>query len=682
MTQTPSLSINSMRGRVLWPLFSLLLVETLGLVLVFRFSDAPITPFSAIVAAIILATGLLPAVLRPSPEHVLAACLATVFGIFLLIPFDPPINEILTLGPQLRDFSGHLLFRLLNGAAIGPFVLHLSSRFPRRSALSSKVIVSAYAITVGLLVIFFLIPANGFKKWFFALMVLWLFVLVVWAIALLIRISRDPSPEHRRSAQQARLLLFSLVLANSGLLIRLGIMAQQNQAISYNFALAPQIFLPIGISYAILRHDLFEIDSALRRALAYATLSLTLIAGYLALTVTLTALLAKIWPQFRGAAAAIGVLVAAAAFDPLRGRLQRLIDHSLYPDRLKFEQAISSARAQLTQVVNRQQIIDLLTQEVPREIGAEWGSLSFAPAPDIPGHFESKPSWNAQLIVGGSSLGRYWLGARLAGPTFSREEKAQLSTLVGQAALALAYAGTIDELNALNRQLESRVDQRTTQVLTQQRALAVVEERRRLARELHDSVTQTLFSINLSARAIRGMVRKDTYTAEQELSELEISAQDALEEMRTLLSQLRNPPEVTDVPRLVNFSPQLEDLCAQMQGSHGLQITLIQPASQLLPSHLSEEITAILREAFINIAKHSGTLEAVCSAEQQNDVFVIQVSDQGRGFSLENSNSVPQHFGLRGIHERAAALNGTIQIQAQPGTGTAIEARFPLQPAQ
>ena len=661
----------------LWPLIVLIVLEALGLAQVIQLSDAPITGFSTLTAAIVLSTGLLPAMLRPNPEHVLAACLATVFAAFLLIPFDPPINEILTVGFQPKYFSTYLLFRLINGAAIGPLMLHLTSRFPRRSGLSGRLLAAVYAGTAGLLGIFFWLPPMGYKKHLFALMVLWLFVLVAWSVALLVRTSRNPDPEQRRSAQQARLLIFSLLLANSGLLIRLGIMALQDQPVPYQVALAPQVFLPIGISYAILRHDLFDIDAALRRTLAYTVLSLTLIAGYLAFTVTLSALLARTWPQFRGAAAAVGVLVAAAAFEPLRGRLQRWIDRALYPGRIKFKQALTDGRVQLSQVVDRDQIIHLLTKEIPSEIGAAWGTLSLAPEPDLPGPFESPPAWNAQLIVGGTSLGRYWLGPRQAEPTFSREEKAQLNALVSQAALALAYADTIEELNTLNRQLEARVEQRTNQILDQQRALAVIEARRKLARDLHDSVTQTLFSINLGARAIRNMVHADTESAETELEGLEKSAQGALEEMRALLAQLRDPEEVTDAPQLTNFSEQLEGLCKRLEEEHGLQITLMQPSSQLLPAPQADELLAIVGEALINVAKHSGTSAAICAVEQGEDQFVVRVSDQGRGFSRQQAESSPGHFGLRGMRERAARLNGTIQIQSQPGTGTTIEVSLP-----
>lgn len=661
----------------LWPIYVLLLIETLGLAVALLLGNAPLTVFSALISAIILSTGLLPALLRPSFEHLLASCLATVFACFLLIPFEPALNDILKFGPQPEDISTHMIYRLLNGAALGPLLVHLTSRFPRRSSQPRWIIGGMYALTAALLAIFFLLPHGDAKKWLFGSMVIWLMVMVGWALRLLVLTSRDPDPEQRRAAQQARLLIFSLLLANSGLFLRLGLIAIQDIPVTYNLALAPQIFLPIGVAYAVLRHDLFDIDAALRRALAYTSLTLVVLAGYLGLTVTLTSILAQTWPQFRGLAAVIGVLAAAAAFEPLRGRLQRWIDQLLYPDRLKFQAAVEQAHSQLAQVINRDKIIQLLTQAFPEQIGADWGSLSLAPAPDVPGDFESEPSWNAQLIVAGSSLGRYWLGPRRAGPSFSQDEQAQLVSLVGQAALALAYAETIEELNEFNRQLETRVQDRTDQVLNQQRTLAVLEERQRLARELHDSVTQTLFSINLNARVIRGMLDKDIATAGQELSGLEQAAQDASAEMRALLQQLRNPQEMDTVPGMTEFNGQLEKICDEIISSHNLRVSLQAPGSLLIPATLADEVSAIIREALINVAKHSGTSEATCTVTQIDDQLIVQVVDQGLGFSIDDD--LPQgHFGLRGMRERTTSLNGTIEIQSQPGKGTSIEARFPL----
>jgi len=661
----------------LWPLLILLIIESLGLAAALILGKAPVTVFSALISAIILSTGLLPALLRPGYEHLLASCLATVFACFLLIPFEPPLNDIMKFGPQPEDISTHMIFRLLNGAAMGPLLAHLTSLFPRRSSQPNWIIGGMYGLTTALVVIFFLVPPGEIKKWIFGLMVIWLMVMVAWALRQLVETSRNPNPEHRRAAQQARLLIFSLLLANSGLFLRLGLIAIQDQRVTYNLALAPQIFLPLGVTYAILRTDLFDIDAALRRALAYTSLSIVLLAGYLGLTVSLTAILAQTWPQFRGLAAVIGVLAAAAAFEPLRGRLQHWIDQLLYPYRLIFQAAVEQSHEKLAQVIDREQIINLLTQDFPEQIGADWGWLSLAPAPDVPGDFESEPSWNAQLIVAGSSFGRYWLGPRRAGPSFSQDEQAQLISLVGQAALALAYAETIEEINALNRQLETRVQERTNQVLNQQRALAVLEERQRLARELHDSVTQTLFGINLNARVIRGLLYKDIETAGHELIGLEQSAQDASTEMRALLQQLRNPQELVTVQGLVEFNARIETLCQEMESNHKLRVSLQLPSSILIPATLANEVSAIIREALINAAKHSGVTEATCSATQINTQLIVRVVDQGRGFSMEKK--LPQgHFGLRGMRERAISLNGTIEIQSLQGKGTTIEARFPL----
>ncbi len=660
------------RIRTLWPLALLLMGEGLGLWVTSIYAqELPVSVFSALTAVIILATGLLPAILRPSNEHLVAGCLATVFAAFLLIPFDPPLELLIQTGPRPEYLSSYLLFRLVNGAAIGPLMLHLSSRFPRRSTIGNRLIAGMYAASAILLTTFFRVTVLPLKKSIFIFMVFWLFGLVAWSVGLLVRASRITTPEERRTAQQARLLIFSLLLANSGLFLRLALIPLQGVTLSYNVALGPQIFLPLGITYAIMRHDLFDIDAALRRALAYGALSLILLAAYLGSTVLLTARLAQRWPQFRGLAAAIGVLAAAAAFEPLRARLQRAIDRWLYPDRLRFQQAVAETRRSLTQVISREDVINLLTEAFPQKIGAAWGSLSLAPAPDIPGSFESEPVWNSRLIVGGASLGRYWLGPRRAGPTFDKDEQSQLSGLVGQAALALAYAETIAALNTLNRQLEGRVAERTEQVLNQQRALAVINERQRLARELHDSVTQTLFSINLAARALRGLLEKDPQKAATELHMLEDSAQAAQREMRTLMTQLRNPDEHESLPAYANFSSILDKGCDELRQQTGVNTTLQRPEALLLASQQANEIWAIIKEALQNVAKHSGVQAAICRVEQLPEGLEIHILDQGQGFAVETLPA-SGHYGLRGMQERAAQMNGRIEIQSQPGTGTKI----------
>jgi signal transduction histidine kinase len=364
--------------------------------------------------------------------------------------------------------------------------------------------------------------------------------------------------------------------------------------------------------------------------------------------------------------------------------VQSAIDRAFYPDRLNFQREINQAQAALARVVNRQEVIRLLTQELPPRIGVTWANLSLAPAPEVPGQPDLQPAWNTRLIVAGQPLGRYWLGPRRAGPSFDRDEQAQLQSLARQAALALAYADTIEELNQLNQELEERVAQRTTQVLSQQRALAVYEERQRLARNLHDSVTQALFSINLSARALRNLVRRDPSAAVNGLNDLEIAAQQALAEMRALLAQLRAPQgldnaesagEPTNLPRADLCAP-LRQHCQALQSQPSpLHVEIDLPETLFLPAPQADDLLYIVREALHNIIKHSGSDHALCRIIVEAEQLTLAITDQGEGFDPQAL--VGNGYGLRGMQERAEALGGRLKINSQAGVGTAISIQIP-----
>ncbi|MEW5872624.1 MAG: histidine kinase [Chloroflexota bacterium] len=669
--------------RRLWPAFVFLALEVLALASLTWLPQRPAvlaTRFSLGVAFLVLLAGWLPALLRPVPGTLLAACLATVMASILITPLE---NEDLPgyflSTPVIQAAPAYLLLRLVNGALLGPLLFHLAARFPRRAHISDRSLAWVYAASLALLFIVLLAGAKTLRIVAGWSLLAWTGGLAVAAAVLLLRVSRSSAPEERRAAQQARLLFLCLVLAETPALLRpLGLFLRF-EFVSYNFFLAAQILVPLGVAYAVLRHDLFGIDSALRRGLAYAALSLLLLAVYFGLTVGLTALLANVWSQFRGAAAVFSLFVAALGFEPLRKRVQRGIDQALYPDRLNFQRAVGEAQAALGRVVSRQEVIHLLTDELPARLGAEWASLSLFPAPDVPGRTDPEPAWNAQLVVAGQPLGRYWLGPRRAGPSYDRDEQAQLRILSGQAALALAYADTIEALRQLNRELEARVEQRTAQVLHQQRALAAFEERQRLARELHDSVTQALFSMNLSARALRGLVRRDPPAAVSGLSELEAAAQQALAEMRALLAQLRAPQGEQIVEEQADLVGLVRQYCAQLEreaGAAHLKVELDSPESLLLPNHLAHELLQMIKEGLHNVRKHSGVAQANCRILPQGGRLRLWISDRGGGFDPQQAGA--SGFGLRGMRERVQSLGGDFEIETQPGSGTTLKVSIPI----
>jgi len=656
--------------RVLWPLLLLLVAEVIAFRVATAADPLPVTRFSVAVALGALLAGLIPALLRPSLASLLAGSLAIVGASFLVLPFEFGDLPQLVGGRPVTALGSVVILRLMNAAVLGPLALHLTARFPKRSVLSDRHLAAVYSITAGLLCALLLVPPGprlvvaiaGFA---------WVIVLLAASLVQVFLAGRDRATPPARETQQARLLLFTLVIAFLPIGLRLLGFLLGKPLINYNLMLAGQLVWPVGVTYIVLRHDLFNIDAALRRALAYAVLSLGLLAIYFGLTLLLTAALAVELPQVRGLATLVGLFAAAAAFTPLRRRAQWAIDRLLYPERLAFQVEVAAAREALSGIVQRADIISLLADRLPARLGAAWGTLTLDPAPNVPPAGQSPPAWSAQLVVGGRPLGRYWLGPRLPGPAFDADEQAELHALAQQAALALAYAETFDALSSLNRELEERIAERTAQVVDQQRALAVVEERQRLARDLHDSVTQTLFSISLGVRNARGLVRRDPEAALAALAEQESAARQALGEMRSLLAQLRSPSAVE-----VDLAAALRAHGATLERQDGFTVVFVVPPVALLPADQANELLLIAREALHNVFKHGGVSQATCALIIDGAGVELVVTDQGRGFDPTAIGGTG--MGLRGMRERAAALGGTAEAIASPNVGTTVRVRVPV----
>lgn len=671
MTATPAPLLKD-HHRKLWPVAVLIAAELTAFALTTRGAELPVTRLSLGVAAAALLTGLIPALLRPSTESMLAGCMAVVGASLLAMPLEVPSLA----QPLPRLLSGAWpapwLVRLANAAVLGPLALHLTARFPRRNALPGGALAAVYLVTATLWLAPLLAPPAT-RVALLAVSFIWLTALMLAALVQLILASRVETAGDLRSAQQARLLGAVLVVSYTPIMLRTFLLLTGGAALSQELVLLGQLVWPVGVAYIVLRHDLFEIDAVLRRALAYIILSLALLAIYLGLTVLLTTRLTAAWPQFRGLATLLALVIAAAAFAPLRQRAEHLIDRLLYPERLAFRQEVAAAQDALSTVVGRDEIVRLLAERLPDQLGLEWGALALTQhANELP---EKAPAWSTTLAVGGRTQGWYWLGPRRAGSAFDAGERAQLRTLAQHAALALAYAQTFDALNALNRELEARVSERTAQVVAQQRTLAVYEERQRLARDLHDSVTQTLFSISLGMRNVRGLAQCDPGAAASALAEQETAARSALTEMRELLAQLRSPFP-TDEEQM-DLTHALQEHCAGLERQIGLAVALEAPPSLLLPAGLASEALSIAREALHNAAKHAGVRQAACVLTCDGAWLDLIVRDTGCGF---DPSAPAAGLGLRGMRERVAALGGVLDVITTLEQGTVVYARLPLPP--
>ncbi|MFN8412177.1 MAG: sensor histidine kinase [Anaerolineales bacterium] len=629
------------------------------------------TLFSFIVAILIFITGLLPAFVRPQPSHTLVACFAVSFSFFIFLPFDLKDFPFIQPGLPLYHFlDSYLIVRLVSASLLLPMAIHVSARFPRKSDLSAKTIASAYAFSFAILIVFLFSYLAWQRITLLLLFLGWFTFVIVFFFFNLIKIARDTSSENIQDAQRARIILFSIALAEIPLWLRPFTFILGIDIFPYNLLLIFQLFIPFGIAYAVLRHDLFGIDRVLRRTLVYGTVSLLLLTLYLALTTGMTELFAGSLVS-RPLAPVVSLFVSAVLFEPTRRLVQAWLDKILYPDHLKFQSAVVEMQALLVRTNRREEIIRLLTEVFPKQIGAEWGSLKLFPEPDVP-PANLEPAWNARLLAGNVSVGGYWLGPRRTGPLYDVEERVRLNAMASQAALALAYSNAYEALYELNQNLEERVREQAQQTVADQKSIAAFEERQKIARDLHDSVSQGLFGMHLMAR---GLAANSTPEMKDDLQALELQARETLKEMRLMLSQLRNVSAEENV-NLVEAVQNLCDAFARRSGPEGgvlLSITLEMPKEIILSKSIAEEALWVMRESLHNIVKHSNSREALIEIRCDEKLSVV-IKDNGNGFDV---NSLPAgHYGLRGMRERVLSLGGDFEVESVREIGATI--RFSL----
>jgi signal transduction histidine kinase len=214
-------------------------------------------------------------------------------------------------------------------------------------------------------------------------------------------------------------------------------------------------------------------------------------------------------------------------------------------------------------------------------------------------------------------------------------------------------------------------------LLDEARDKASLEERQRLARELHDSVTQALFSMSLIARSAEMMMLRGNTPPSQileKLSDLRQLTQGALAEMRALIFELR--PGALEEEGLVEA---LRKHAAAIQGRELLPVQLVvdpdQPIPRLKPA-AEEALYRISQEAVHNIVKHARATQVEIRVCTQDGNIVLEVQDNGSGFKID---SVPAgHMGLGTMRERAEALGGQYIVRSAPGEGTTIKVLLPL----
>ena len=215
-----------------------------------------------------------------------------------------------------------------------------------------------------------------------------------------------------------------------------------------------------------------------------------------------------------------------------------------------------------------------------------------------------------------------------------------------------------------------RVSANQLAVALQGAELRAVQERQRLARELHDSVSQALYAIALDIATAQRIGGADPTRLEAILRDAQALAETGLAEMRALLFELR--PEFLSKEGLV---AALQRQVAAVRARHQLSITVEAPEEPEAVPAIKEALYRVGQEALNNIAKHAGAQAVVITLEASPGELILRVRDDGRGFDAEKS--FPGHLGLRSMRERAASAGGVLLIRSVPGQGTEVTFRVP-----
>ena len=251
------------------------------------------------------------------------------------------------------------------------------------------------------------------------------------------------------------------------------------------------------------------------------------------------------------------------------------------------------------------------------------------------------------IVSGGAVVGAFYLTEKQGAATFSDDDQALIETFAAHAALALENA---------------RLHERS-------RELSIVEERNRLARELHDAVTQKLFGVVLAAESGAALLERDVEQVGAQLAVVRELAREAMEELRAVVFELR--PASLEAEGLATVLRKHVDVLRRVSGQ---AIDLRVGELPRLPSGPATQVLRIAQEALGNALRHAGAQRIRVQLENGSGRLVLSVADDGQGFDPGAVRG--QRLGLTSMEERATELGGTLSVSSSE-TGTTVRLEVP-----
>ncbi|GAA0596249.1 two-component system sensor histidine kinase LiaS [Virgibacillus siamensis] len=235
-----------------------------------------------------------------------------------------------------------------------------------------------------------------------------------------------------------------------------------------------------------------------------------------------------------------------------------------------------------------------------------------------------------------------------------------------------------NEMNELGGKLQNQV--KSLQRMADEKAdfaksahkAAVIEERQRLARDLHDAVSQQLFAITMMSEASLRQLEIDPAVAKEQLQDVAESALKAQTEMRALLLHLR-PVHLSGEPLRTGIKKLIDELMEKT--AMGFNVVIDDELD--LSDTVEEHVFRIIQEALSNTLRHSKATDVTIEASVRSKELFVHISDNGAGFNVKEDTGRKTSYGLKTMRERTEELGGTFAIRSTKGEGTYIDLRIP-----
>jgi signal transduction histidine kinase len=261
------------------------------------------------------------------------------------------------------------------------------------------------------------------------------------------------------------------------------------------------------------------------------------------------------------------------------------------------------------------------------------------------------------------------LGSDAAAGAGGRHYTLALTPLTDHRAVTLGYLLLLHDVTE-QRRAQARI-------VEQQRALAMLQEREQLARELHDGIGQVLGYVKMQAQAARDRLTRDQVAAaDADLAQLVAVAQDAHADVREYILGARTPAAAEP-----GFLPALQHYLERFSQQYGLRTELIAPpdwSDEVLEPTVEAQLLRIIQEGLTNARKHAKAHGVQVSVQLSTDHAQVTVQDDGVGFDLALlATAEGQKYGLGFMRERAHEVGGSVEIRSSPGAGTQVLVTVP-----